>query len=630
MEHSLLFDAFIYLIAAVISVPIAARLGLGSVLGYLIAGIMIGPFVMSMVGNATDVMHFAEFGVVMMLFLVGLELRPSLLWRLKTPILGTGGLQVGVTTLVIFTVMQWLGQSWQEALAIGMILALSSTAIVLQSLQEKGLMKTQAGEGAFAVLLFQDIAVIPMLALLPLLAVVGSSEVGTHSLGWLQAAKIVGVIAGIIFGGRYLLGPLFRMIAHSQMREIFVAAALALVVGIAVAMDGVGLSPALGTFLAGVVLAESEYRHELESNIEPFKGLLLGLFFISVGASIDFSLLWQEPLLISALVLGLMAIKLVVLRLIGRVFRFAPSENWLFSCSLAQGGEFAFVLASFAVSSRVLGSETAGILVLVVALSMVLTPLLLIVNDKLVQPRFQRENPQAPADHIDENENPVIIAGFGRFGQMVGRLLHGHDIGTTILEHNANQIDMLRRYGFKVFFGDAARLELLDAAGAEQAKLLVVAVDEPDKSVAIVQLARKHFPHLTILARAIDRAHAHELLLAGVSYVHRETLGSAVSLGVDALTCLGLRANQAYRAGELFKRHDEATLREQMSYHEDEPGFIRRTLISRSLLSKLLRDDVKGSDEVHEQAWESGLPAEETDNSASVLAHAHKQNKLGE
>jgi glutathione-regulated potassium-efflux system ancillary protein KefC len=474
-EGGFFFQAFVYLMAAVISVPIAKRIGLGSVLGYLIAGIVIGPFVLGLVGEeGEDVMHFAEFGVVMMLFLIGLELQPALLWRLRGPILGMGGLQVGVTMVVIGGIAIAFGQTWQVGLALGMTLSLSSTAIVLQSLNEKGLMKTEGGQSSFAVLLFQDIAVIPMLAIFPLLAMgdaVGGHDDGHGSLiahlpGWQQGLVVIALVASIVVVGRVLMRPVFRFIAGTRLREAFTATALLLVIGIALAMSACGLSPALGTFVAGVVLADSEYRHELESNVEPFKGLLLGLFFIAVGASIDFNLFGEQPGTIAGLVGGLVVLKFVILFVLGMVFKLPTSQNFLFSFALAEAGEFGFVLFSFATQNQVLPPDLANVMIVVVALSMLIAPLLMIINEKLVQPRFASTGPKREMDAMDE-ENEVIIAGFGRFGNVVGRLLKAQGIGTTVLDLDAEQIETLRHFGLKVFYGDAGRLDLLHSAGIE-------------------------------------------------------------------------------------------------------------------------------------------------------------------
>lgn len=613
------FQAFVYLVAAVLSVPLAKRLGLGSVLGYLVAGVVIGPFVLGFVGQeGDDVMHFAEFGVVMMLFLIGLELQPALLWRLRVPILGLGGLQVAVTALVVAIISFIFGLSWQMALTVGMVLSLSSTAIVLQTLNEKGLTKTEGGQSSFSVLLFQDIAVIPMLALLPLLAVKGAASAvaangvilvaaeqqGSALPGWQQALLVVATVGGIVVGGRFLMRPVFRFIATTQLQEIFTATALLLVIGITLAMQQVGLSPALGTFVAGVVLAENEYRHELETDIEPFKGLLLGLFFISVGASINFNVLLQQPLLILGLVIGLVIVKFAVLFGLGQFFKLQLSQSLLLACALAQGGEFAFVLFSFATQNNVLTPAVAGPLVVVVALSMALTPLIMIVNDKLLQPRFVTATPARDADAIDESENPVIIAGFGRFGQIVGRLLIANGFKATVLDHDPGHIDLLRRFDTKVFYGDASRLDLLHASGAAQAQLFVVAIDDREKSLAIVDLVRKRFPHLKILARAIDRSHAYELIRRGVDVVERETFGSALEMGVEALKLLGVRSYKAHRAAHTFKEHDEQALQEMAHVKRDEKVLVARSRQLARELERLLRSDDKDLSHEVDRAWD--------------------------
>ena len=634
MEHGVLFNTFIYLAAGVVAVPIAKRLGLGSVLGYLIAGVIVGPYALSLISNQEDVMHVAEFGVVLMLFLVGLELRPALLWQLKMPILGTGGLQLSATTLCIFLLLLACGLAWQTALAIGLIVALSSTAIVLQNLQERELMKTEAGKNAFAVLLFQDIAVIPILSILPLLVIQDTAIVESTIPSWQSALMIAGVIAGIIIGGHFLVVPLLRIIAGSRSREIFIATALALVVGIALAMEAVGLSAALGTFLAGVVLADSEYRHELESDIEPFKSLLLGIFFISVGASIDFTLLLNQPMLIALLVAGLIAVKFIVLFITGIVFKIQHSQNWLFSCALAQGGEFAFVLTSFSLQRQVLDNETASLLVLVVTLSMVFTPLLLIIYDKIIAPTFKRKIPQAETtaapDHQipDDAHSAVIIAGFGGFGQVVGRLLHGYHINTTILENDVGQIELLQQFKYKVFYGDAEQLNLLHSAGADNAKLFIIAVESASRTKRILIQVKKHFPHLMVLVRATDRNHAQQLIRLGADHVFRESLDSGISLGVETLKALGMRANQAHRAGQVFRRHDEAVLHEEAKrMHEQEPEFVNRSLTERRILKKLLGLDALTYYDNLNDAWSTEAHSNEDKNTVGNLAAAHKHNK---
>ncbi|MCZ6469424.1 MAG: glutathione-regulated potassium-efflux system protein KefC [Candidatus Dadabacteria bacterium] len=615
--NSFLFQAFVYLSAAVVSVPIAKRLGLGSVLGYLFAGIIIGPFVFKFVGMETEtVLHFAEFGVVLMLFLIGLELQPSRLWKLRGPILGLGGLQVGITTMIIFLIGFFLGLGWKISLAIGLILALSSTAIVLQTLNEKGLIKTEAGQSSFSVLLFQDIAVIPMLAILPLLAapIIGSigqsgaqihhGGFGVEALpGWQQAILVAVVIGTIIVVGRFLVRYVFRFIAETRLREIFTAFALFLVIGIALSMQLVGLSAALGTFLAGVVLADSEYRHELESNIEPFKGLLLGLFFISVGASIDFNLLQQEPYLILGLVVGLIVIKLVILFVLGFVFKMSMSQNFLFSFSLAQGGEFAFVLFSFATQNRVIPESISDTLILVVAVSMALTPVLMIFNEKLLQPRFSNLDEKPESDTIDE-KNIVIIAGFGRFGQIVGRLLHANNIGTTVLDYKPSQIDMVRKFGYKVFYGDASRIDLLHSAGASEAKLFILAIDDKEKALEIAETVKKHFPNLEVLARSFDRRHTYELMNLGVRVIQRETFNSALELGTSALRHLGFHGYQAHRAALIFKHHDEKTLVDLHEHWGDEKTFLIQMQERNQDLIDLLSSDEEELEENMDHSWE--------------------------
>tara|TARA_R110001583_G_scaffold10698_8_gene49191 strand:+ start:21855 stop:23690 length:1836 start_codon:yes stop_codon:yes gene_type:complete len=560
--------AVIYLAAAIVAVPIAKRLGLGSVLGYLLAGILIGPFLLGFVGDQTDIMHFAEFGVVMMLFLVGLELQPARLWKLRHSIMGLGGLQVVLTTLLIFAVAYYtFALKWQAALSIGLMLALSSTAIVLQTLTEKGWIKQEAGQNAFSVLLFQDIAVIPILALLPLLAfqdITASTQTGHNLIEgfpvYVQVIISLSVISLIVLAGKYVSAPLFRYIAETRLREIFTVFALFLVISIALIMQNIGLSPALGTFLAGVVLAESEFRHELEVDIEPFKGLLLGLFFIAVGASIDFPLLFENTLLVLSLVLGLIVIKAVVLALLARLFKMRSKQKLLFTLALAQGGEFAFVLLSLTSSLNILDPQQTKIVTLVVAISMLCAPLLLMMYEKYIikQAKNQVANFD-DATNITPTQN-VIIAGYGRFGQIVGRLLHTQGYHLSVLDHSPAQIEMLRRFDNEVFYGDAARKDLLEASGASEAQLLVVAVDDADKSIEIVELAQKHFPNLKIVARAIDRRHAYQLMKLNVNAFKRETFDSAVNLGIDALQLLGNNKVDAERAGKLFHSHDTNTL----------------------------------------------------------------------
>jgi len=581
-EPTLLFQAFVYLGAAVLAVPLAQRLGLGSVLGYLLAGVAIGPFGLSILGaGGEDVMHFAEFGVVMMLFVIGLELQPALLWRLRGPILGLGGLQVTLTSLVVGGAAMAVGLPWQSAAAIGMTLSLSSTAIVLQTLSEKGLLGTAGGQSSFAVLLFQDIAVIPMLAVFPLLAGGAAADHGdaAHATtlvsnlpAWGQTLAVLAAVGLVVGGGRFVLGPFFRQIARTRLREIFTAAALLLVIGIALLMTAVGLSPALGTFLAGVVLANSEYRHELESDIDPFKGLLLGLFFIAVGASIDFGLIVSQPANIAGLVAAIVAVKFAILLALGRAFGLSFAQGLLLAFALPQVGEFAFVLFSFADQLGVLSREVSGPLVAAVALSMAITPLLLLVNERVGARVRGRDLPKREADKIHE-AGAVLIAGFGSFGATVGRLLRASGVSTTVLDIDSDRVDLLRRMGLDVYYGDATRHDLLEIAGAGRARLLVIALDTPEKTMALVHIAQKHFPQLTILARAFDWQDAHDLLGAGVAHVYRESLDTSLRLGA-ALRLMGLRAYRAHRAAQRFLRHDEESLRELTGRRADNAVYV--------------------------------------------------------
>jgi len=583
------FYVFIYLAAAVISVPLAKRLGLGSVLGYLLAGVVIGPFCLRLVGTeGGNVMHFAEFGVVMMLFVIGLELRPALLWQMRAPILGLGGAQVVATTALVALAATLLGFRWETGIAVGVILAMSSTAIVLQLLNEKGQMKMAGGRASFSVLLFQDIAVIPILALLPLLATLpraaraaDGDRAGLSALpAWQGALLVLAAVAGVILSGRFLLRPLLRYIAATHLREMFTATALLLVVGIALLMQKVGLSPAFGTFLAGVVLAESEYRHQLETDIEPFKGLLLGLFFISIGASIDFALLLRAPGTIALLVASVLILKFVVLLTLARSFKLEPSQTFL-----------------FATQNGVRAPELANLLIATVAVSMGAAPLLFTINEHFVQPRFLSRIPEREPDEIDEHDNPVILAGVGRFGHIIARLLRANGFGTTVLDYDPEQVETLRRFGVNSFYGDATRLDLLRTAGAERARMFVIAIDNEEKALELVDLVQENFPNLRILARAASRQHAYELLRKGVNDVYRETLGSALDLGTDALRALGMADNRAVRAAQIFREHDEASVREMAKFVGDDEGYASMARLHITNLEKALASDREMSSE---------------------------------
>ena len=573
--------AFIFLVAGVIAVPIASRLGLGSVLGYLIAGILISPVLALLQVDVVAIQHFAEFGVVMMLFLVGLELEPRLLWDMRAKLLGLGGGQVGLTALAVMGVALVLGQPWTIALAIGLVLALSSTAIVLQTLNEKGLMKSDGGQSSFSVLLFQDIAVIPMLALIPLLAMPDLMQTASEAVtedheaelslvaglnGWQTAGVTIGAIAVVIFGGSFLTGPVFRFIAAARLRELFVATALMMVVGIALLMSLVGLSPALGTFLAGVVLANSEYRHELESDIDPFKGLLLGLFFMTVGAGINFALLSENLGVTLALTFGLIALKIVVLLVLAQIFKLQGSDKWLFGLGLAQAGEFGFVLLSFTVANNVIPTGVADQLLLVVALSMLLTPLLFILHDRVIVPRSHTDQDR-DTDTIEES-NHIIIAGHGRVGGIVARMLRGAGVGATVIDFSAAQIDMLAKFGFRAYFGDATRPDLLHSAGIEDAKVLVIAIDGKDQTTELVHYVHMNHPHVHIIARAVDRNHVYDLYAAGCRDIIRETYDSSLRMGRSLFEALGHSRQTAEQIRDTFDEMDRKVMIEMAEHYD--------------------------------------------------------------
>jgi glutathione-regulated potassium-efflux system ancillary protein KefC/glutathione-regulated potassium-efflux system protein KefB len=597
---SVLLGALVYLAAGVISVPLAKRLGLGSVLGYLIAGVVIGPYLLNIAGAPGQVQSFAEFGVVILLFLIGLEVRPALLWRMRTAIFGLGAVQMLGAAGLLGIAAAALGLDWRTALAAGLILAMSSTAIVLQSLDEKGLRQGAVGEAAFGVLLFQDLSVIPLFALLPLLGR-GAAASADRSLlagtpGWAHALAVFAAVTLVIIGGRYLMRPVFRFIAAARLREIFTASALLLVVGVAAMMEAVGLSPALGAFLAGVVLAESEFRRELETDIEPFRGLLLGLFFITVGAGLDLTLVASRPWLVIGLVVGLMALKTLAMYGAARLFRTPARAAATVGVALAQGGEFAFVLLGFAVGARVLPLELSRLFAAVVAVSMAATPLLLSSLDRLVLSR-QRPRPEPEHATFDEREPDVIVAGFGRFGQIAARLLIANGCKVVTLESSIEQIELLRRFGWRVHYGDASRLDLLRSAGAERAKLLLVAIDDRDKAVELVEGAREAFPDLPILARAFDRRHAYELLRRGASEVERETFESALNFGRRALVRVGVPERRALKAAILFRDHDAALFEKLAPLAGEEERYILATRDSRETMERLLRAELERTDD---------------------------------
>ena len=607
--------AFVLLAASLVAVPLAKRLGLGSVLGYLLAGVLVGPYLLDLVGDqGEDIMHFAEFGVVLMLFLIGLELEPHKLWRLRRPILGLGGLQVVLTTLLLGAVALAAGMGWRPAVAAGLALALSSTAIVLQTLAEKNWLRTDAGQSAFSVLLFQDIAVIPILAFMPLLAdpALQGAATGAHAgaaplaglPAWVRPVAVVVAMTLVVVVGRFIAGPVLRVIARTRLHELTLAAALVLVIGIALLMARVGLSPALGTFLAGVVLAGSEYRHELEANIEPVKGLLLGVFFVAVGASMDLGLLAGAPLAIGGTVVVLLVVKLLVLGLLGRVFGLRGDQNLLFTLGLAQGGEFAFVLLSFAVQQGVLPGDEAARLIVAVSLSMALTPVLLLFYERVLQQRVGTcRAQQRPADQVESHED-VIIVGFGHFGATLGRLLRTAGHSPTVLDNDSDRVDTLRRLGLTVYFGDATRVEVLRAAGAETARLLILALDNPAAQLTIVRLAREQFPQAVIVARARGWLGAHDLMEAGVDHVFRDTLDSSLRMGAETLRLLGLRGFRAYRLARGFRRRDEAILRELLEHRHDQGEFLTRARERIHDLEQLMQAEMADQTPVDE-GWDS-------------------------
>lgn len=574
-----LLTAFVFLCAGVFSVPLATRLGLGSVLGYLLAGIIISPLLSLLNVDVVSLQHFAEFGVVMMLFLVGLELQPKKLWAMRHRLIGLGGLQVGLTTLIVAGIAFMLGQSWTISLAIGLVMSLSSTAIVLQTLNEKGLFKSDGGQSSFSVLLFQDIAVIPMLALLPLLAIAGIDSGGAdhgggdHGLslvagmaGWQVALVTLGAIALVVLAGNYLTRPLFNFIALAQLRELFTASALLIVIGIALLMSLVGLSPALGTFLAGVVLANSEYRHELESDIAPFKGLLLGLFFMTVGAGINFVLLSEQWPALLGLTLLLVLIKGGVLWVLGGLFNIAGANRWLLALGLAQAGEFGFVLLSFTVANSVIPQAIADSLLLVVALSMVITPALFIAYDRLIVPRYehsQEEKMDEISDHGD-----VLIIGHGRVGGMVNRMLRAGGIETTVVDYSSSQLEMLRAFGLRVFYGDGTRPDLLKAAHIEDVKLVVIAIDDKEKITELARHIINHYPSVHVLARATDRTHVYDLWSVGCRDIIRETYDSSLRMGRAAFDALGYDVCEAQTLANEFEHMDRQSMVELASVYD--------------------------------------------------------------
>jgi glutathione-regulated potassium-efflux system ancillary protein KefC len=585
---SFLSQALVFLAAAVVSVPLFKRLGLGTVLGYLAAGMVIGPWGVGLISDVESILHFAELGVVLLLFLIGLELQPSRLWELRRSVFGLGGVQVLGTGALLAGVGLLLGLRPATALIAGLGLSLSSTAFALQLLAEKNELTTEHGRASFGILLFQDLAVIPVLALLPFL---GVSVAPSAEPGWVSALKVVGVLAGVVLGGRYVLRPVFRLVASLHTQELFTATALLVVVGTALLVSKVGLSMALGAFLAGVLLADSEYRHELEADIEPFKGLLLGLFFIAVGMSVNIGLLASGPVRVVALVLGLVLLKALALFALGRWVFKGQEPALSLAVVISQGGEFAFVLFGLAVGFQVMERELADLLVVVVSLSMAVTPVLFALYDKLVRPRF-RQKVQRDFDVAPEEDHPIIIAGFGRVGQVVGRLLVARRIGFTALDASPEHIDFLKKFGnTKIYYGDASRLDLLRAARADKARIFVLAIDDVEASMRTAEAVRQHFPHLTIFARARNRQHAYRLLNLGITRVMRETYVSSLEMTDKILQEMGLTYSQSKTAVERFRQHDEALLLATHQHHRDEKKLLELAQKARKELEELFEKD---------------------------------------
>ncbi|MGC6389079.1 glutathione-regulated potassium-efflux system protein KefB [Ewingella sp. S1.OA.A_B6] len=577
----------LFLFAAVVAVPIAQRLGIGAVLGYLIAGIAIGPWGLGFIRDVDEILHFSELGVVFLMFIIGLELNPGKLWELRRQIFGVGAGQVMLTAVVLGGLLYLTKFSWQAALIGGIGLAMSSTAMALQLMRDKSMTRNEGGQLGFAVLLFQDIAVIPALALIPLLA---NGPEGTNN--WAMIGMKVLAFAGMLMGGRYLLRPIFRLIVASGVREVFTAAALLVVLGAALFMDSLGFSMALGTFIAGVLLAESEYQHELEIAIEPFKGLLLGLFFISVGMALNLGVLYTHILLVLAGVIVLVAVKGTVLYTLARVFGIRTSVRLQFAAVLSQGGEFAFVLFSAAGAQKVISSSQLSLLLVVVTLSMMTTPLLMQWVDRMLMRRYNDQEESDEKHYVQDDDPQVIIVGFGRFGQVIGRLLMANKKRITVLERDISVVGLMRTYGYKVYYGDATELELLRASGAEKAKSIVVTCNEPEDTMAIVHLCQQHFPHLNILARARGRVEAHELLQAGVTYFSRETFSSALELGKKTLVTLGMHPHSAYRAQQHFRRLDMRMLRELVPQNRGDVAQISRVKEARRELEDIFQSEM--------------------------------------
>ena len=609
-------QSIVYIVAAIVCVLLTKRLGFSSILGYLFAGVLIGPYVLKFISNESegqDIMHGTEFGVVMMLFLIGLELEPKNLWKMRNLILKVGLTQVVLTASFLFGLAIFLDVEWNIGLTVALSMALSSTAIVLQSLKEKNQLDSKEGKMSFGVLLMQDIAVIPILAAIPLLALgeeVGSNDQG-HSFfqdlpGWTQTLFIFGSIGVVILLGRYAFGPLLHLVVKTRLRELFVAAALLIVAGIAFLMEVVGLSPALGTFLAGVVLANSPYKHALESDLEPFKGLLLGVFFMAVGATINFDLIGNEPVKVISLTLGVMGIKALVLFGIGKFRKLSTRENFNFAIGLAQVSEFSFVTYSFAFQLEIFSKEFTDLLMAVTALSMALSPIVMVIFEKTLAEKLNNpEEKKEPAPDAIDARNTVILLGFGNFGSTIGRFLRANGVEATILDSDPDRIETLRKMGFKVYFGDGTRKDLLDSAGAEKAKILVSAIDSTEHSKRIVNICQEHFPNLEVLIRARNRFDAYELMDLGIKNIYREHLDTSIRMGVDVLTKLGFRAYTVNRLAHQFREYDEQALKVLVNFKNNKKEYISIVRREIELQEAMLGGELSKKFSLNDHAWDS-------------------------
>ncbi|MEN0004490.1 MAG: monovalent cation:proton antiporter-2 (CPA2) family protein [Bacteroidota bacterium] len=618
MSGSILFEAIIFLLGAVVCVPIAKRFGMSAVLGYLLAGIVIGPYVLGFVGEeGEDILHFAEFGVVMMLFLIGLEIEPKNFWNMRKTILGMGGGQVAGTMLLSFLLFLLIGFDWKVALTVSMAVALSSTAIALQTIKEKGLMDTAYGASSFSILLFQDIIVIAMLAVLPLLSgIEGVPATDDHHHGdapfaletlplWVQTLAIFSSVAVVVAAGRYLIVPMLRLVANTKTRELLTASALLIVLSVAFLMEMVGLSPALGAFLGGVVLANSEFKHELESTLEPFKDLLLGLFFMAVGASINFIVISENPAMVAGLLVAVIVLKAVVLFAVGAIFKLQLDNRLLLAVGLSQIGEFAFVLLSFAYQLHILDRATMDMLSVVTALTMTLTPILAIANERLLLPKVGTKESEKPPMDVVEKAHKVIIAGVGHFGSTIGRFLRAHGVEATILDYDPNRVDLLRRMGFEVFYGDATRIDLLESAGIAEADIFIIAIDHPETNIELVEIMKKKYPHVKLMVRARNRYDAYQMLNLGVDNIYRESLDTSVKLASDALHQMGFRKYTILRQAQQFIAYDEESMRRLASQPEVDSDYVFKVRQEIALQEKLLEENRKRGIIKDDNHWDS-------------------------